>query len=80
MLAVAALGQCHAGQTPHEALEALVARDEIGLGIHLDDGARLAAGGDANQAFGGHSPGLLGRGREAFLAQPIDGRFEIAAG
>ena len=48
----------------HEVLELVVARDEVGLGIDLDERARVAADGDADQAFGGDAAGLLrGLGR-----------------
>ena len=62
----------------HQALEQIVARDEIGLGIDLDDDALLALDGSAGQTFGGDAAGLLGGLRQALLAQPVDGRFHVA--
>ena len=47
-------------------------RDEVGLGIDLDDGAAVAVGGDADQALGGDAAGLLGGRRQALGAQPVD--------
>ena len=66
------------GDLAHEALELLVAGDEIGLGIDLDEGAARALDGEADQPLGGDAAGLLGGGGKALLAQPIDGAFEIA--
>ena len=51
------------------------AGDEIGFAVDFDQHADLAAGVDVsvNQAFGGDAARLLGRGREAALAQDFDG-------
>ena len=67
------------GDRAHERLEQLVARDEIGLGIDLDDGAGGAARRDPDKPFGGDAPGLLGGGGKPLLAQPIDRGLDIAA-
>ena len=63
-----------------EALELLVAGDEIGFGIDLDQRARAVAHGDAHQTFGGGAAGLLGGLGNALLAQPVDGGFHVAVG
>ncbi len=57
-----------------EGLEVVGARDEVGLAVHLDEHADLAAQVDvgADQALAGGAAGLLRRLREAALAQ--DGR------
>ena len=61
-----------------EALEQIVAGDEIGFGIDLDDHALETADRDADQALGGNAPGFLGRLGQALLAQPIDRRLHVA--
>ena len=61
----------------HEALEQVVAGDEIGLGIDLDHDALVGGHGNADQAFGGDAPGLLRGLGQAFLAQPVDRGFEL---
>jgi len=40
-------------------LEFLVAGDEVGFRVHLDDDAGRAGGGDANEAFGGDAVRFL---------------------
>ena len=62
----------HVGDHLDEALEQIVARDEIGLGVDLDHDALGALDRDADQPFGGDAAGLLGGLRQALLAQPID--------
>ena len=64
----------------HQALEQIVARDEVGLGIDLDHDALGALDGGADQAFGGDAAGLLGGLGQALLAQPVDGGFHVAVG
>ena len=61
-----------------QSLELLVARDEVGLGIHLDHDALGARGHGADQAFGRDAAGLLRGLRQALLAQPVDRRFHVA--
>ena len=68
------------GDVAHHVLELLVAGDEVGLRVDLDDGARLALGDDADEALGGDAVRLLGGLRQALLAQPVDGRFDVALG
>ena len=67
------------GDHLHQALEQIVARDEIGFGIHLDDDALVRRQRDADQALGGDPAGLLGGLGQPLLAQPVDRGFEIAA-
>ena len=70
----------HIGDHLHQTLEQVVARDEIGLGIDLDDDAFVGAHADADQTFGRDPTGLLGGLGQALFAQPVDRGFEIAAG
>ena len=62
-----------------EALELLIAGDEVGFGIHFHQRAGALPHGDADQAFGGGAAGLLGGLGNALLAQPVDGGFHVAA-
>ncbi len=64
----------------HQSLEVVVAGDEIGFRVHFDDDAEIGLDGDADEAVGGDAAALLGRLGEALLAQPIDGRFDVACG
>jgi hypothetical protein len=66
------------GDRRNEALELVVAGDEVGLRIDLNQDALLVAGNDGDQALGGDAAGLLGSGGEALLAQPIDRLVEVA--
>jgi hypothetical protein len=61
-------------------LELLVAGDEVGLRVHLDDGGPWCPDGDADEAFGGDARRLLGGLGEALGAQPVDGGFHVATG
>ncbi len=63
----------------HQSLEVVVAGDEIGLGIDLDDDADIVLDRDADEAVGGDAPALLGGLGEALLAQPVDGGLDVAA-
>ncbi len=63
-----------------EALEVVVSRDEIGLGINLHEHALSALDDKADEAFGGDAARFLGGLGEPFLPQPVDGGFEIALG
>ena len=63
-----------------EALELLVAGDEIGLRIDFDDDALGARRDGADQAFGRDAAGLLGSLRQALLAQPILRFLHVAGG
>src|SRR3954452_20916334 len=62
----------------HKALEVLVARDKIRLGIDLDEGADRTSRRNADQPFRSDSPGFFCGGRQALLSQPVDRRFDIA--
>ena len=62
----------------NEPLKIVVARDEVGLGIDLDDHADIVLDCDADEAVGGDAPALLGRLGEALLAQPVDGGLDVA--
>ncbi len=68
----------HIGDHLHQTLEQVVAGDEIGFRIHLDDDAFVAGERNADQTFGGDAPGLLGGLGQTLFAQPIDGALEIA--
>ena len=68
------------GQEAHEALELVVAGNEIRFRVDFDDSADVALGDDADQTVGGDPARLLGSFRQALLAQPIDGGFDIARG
>ena len=64
----------------HQRLEIVVAGDEIGFGIDLDDDAEIGLHRHADEAVGGDAAALLGRLGEALLAQPVDRRFDVAVG
>src|SRR5581483_3369118 len=64
----------------HQALEEIVARDEVGLRIDLDHNALRPLYLHADQALGGNAARLLGRLGETFLAQPILRRRHVAVG
>ncbi len=64
----------------HQRLEIIVASDEVGFGIDLDDDADIVLDGDADKTFGRHPTALLGGFGQALLAQPIDRRLDIAVG
>ena len=68
------------GDRLHQALELLIAGDEIRLGIDFDHHALVVGNRDADQAFSRDSAGLLGRLGEALLAQPVDRCFHLAPG
>src|SRR5208337_2678018 len=68
----------HRHNPAHQRLEVVVAGDEIGLGIDLDDDADIILDSDPDEALGGNPPALLGRLGEALLAQPVDGRLDVA--
>ena len=62
----------------HQRLEIVVAGDEVGLGIDLDDHADIVFDRDADKALGSDAAALLGRLGEALLAQPVDRGFDVA--
>ncbi len=70
----------HRQHAAHERLEIVVAGDEVGLGIDLDDDAEIGLNGDADEALGRHAAALLGGLGEALLAQPVDGGLDVALG
>jgi len=80
VLHILAHAQREARHFADEVLEVLVPRHEVGLGIDLDHGGDLRAGGDADQPLGGDAAALLGGGGQALLAQPVDGRVHVAVG
>src|SRR5580700_5821697 len=61
----------------YKRLKQLVAGDEIGFGIDLDDGTGPGRRGDPDKALSGDAAGLLRRRSEALLAQSIERRLEI---
>src|SRR5713101_1448426 len=65
----------------HQRLELLVPRGEVGLAVHLDQHAHLAAHVDvrADGSFGGGTACLLLRGREPLLPEPVDRLLQVAA-
>src|SRR5579864_168167 len=79
-LDIVTVAQHERGHRLHETLEGLVARDEIGLAVDLEQRTDLAFGRDPDQAFGGDAPRLLGGGGQPLLAQPIDGLLQVPAG
>ena len=64
----------------HQRLEVVVAGDEVGFGIDLDNDADIVLDGDADKAFGRNAPALLGGFGQALLAQPVDRRLDVAVG
>jgi hypothetical protein len=75
--------QAGLGDRPGGVLETLVARHEVGLGVHLHHGRGRAlavvANGGGDQAFGGHAVGLLGGLGQALGAQPVGRALDVAA-
>ncbi len=72
--------KCHVGDHAHQALELIVAGDEVGLCIDLDHDALERADRDADQALSGNAAGFLGRLGEALLAKPVDRTRDVTAG
>src|SRR5215813_7070442 len=70
----------HIGDHAHKALELLVAGDKVGFRIDFDDDALEATDRNADQAFRGDAPGLLGGLGKPFLAQPVNRSFHVAVG
>ena len=71
LLDVGAGGERDVGDHLHQALEQIVAGDEVGFRIDLDHDALGALHLHADQAFGGDAAGLLGGLRQTLLAQPV---------
>ena len=80
LLDVGADVERHVGDHLDQALEQVVAGDEVGLGVDLDDDALGALDRDADQTFGGDAVGFLGGLGQALLAQPIDRGIDVARG
>jgi hypothetical protein len=80
LLDVGADVERHVGDHLDEALEQIVAGDEVGLGIDLDDHAFGALDRDADQTLRSDAIGLLGGLGQALLAQPIDRGIDVARG
>ncbi len=70
----------HREHAAHDRLEVIVAGDEVGFGIDLDNDADVVLDGDANKTFGRYASALLGGFGQALLAQPIDGGLDVAVG
>ena len=66
------------GDVADELLELLVLGDEVGFRIDLDQRALGAFDGDPDEALGGGAAGLLGGGRQALGAKPVDRGFHVA--
>ena len=79
-LDVGAVVQRDLGDHLDEALELLVAGNEIGLRVDFDHDALGARGQRADQAFRRDAAGLLGGLRQALLAQPILRGRHVAVG
>ena len=79
-LGLAAERQRHLGDVAHDLLEGLVAGDEIGLGVDLDNDCLAQAGIDADQALGRRAARLLVGLGDALLAQPVDRGLHVAVG
>ena len=63
-----------------QALELLVARNEVGLGIDFDEDTLGAVGHGCDQAFRRNAARLLRSLGEALLAQPVNRRVDVAVG
>ena len=75
---VRAGGERDVGDHLDQALEQVVAGDEVGFRIDLDHDALGALHQHADQTFGGDAAGFLRRFRETLLAQPVLRRRHIA--
>ena len=79
LLDVRARVERHVGNHLDQSLEQIVTRHEIGLGIDLNQHALVGAQRGADESFGRHSIGFLGRLGQSLLAQPIDRSLESPA-
>ena len=61
-------------------LEGVAARDEVGLGVDLDDGRLALRDGDPDQTVAGGASGLLAGDGDTLLAQPVDRGLDGAPG
>jgi hypothetical protein len=80
LLLVTAESERHLGDVAHDLLEAGIAGNEVGLGVHLDDDGLAQAGIDADEAFGSGAARLLVGLGDALLAQPVDRFLHVAVG
>ena len=68
------------GNPGRHGLEGVVPRDEVRLGVDLNQRGLFGVGGEADQAFGGDPAGFLGGLREPLGPQPIDRGLHVAVG
>ncbi|CUX21947.1 hypothetical protein AGR4B_Cc60900 [Agrobacterium tumefaciens str. CFBP 5621] len=73
-------GEGNLGDTADEVLERIVAGNEVGFGVQLDNNSLVTHGGNADQTFGSRTAGLLVGLCDALGAQPVDRRFHVAIG
>ncbi len=76
---VAVGGQGQFGDLTDEALELFVTGHEVRFRVHFDDRALGAGNGNGDEAFRSDTAGLLGGGRQAFGAQPVDRLLQVTA-
>src|ERR1700752_3815318 len=72
--------ECEPADVSNEALEFLVARHEVGLGVDLDDRADEATRCNSDETFGGNPTSFAGGRCQALFPQPVDRGLDIAAG
>src|SRR5690606_30327670 len=77
-----ALAEDEVGDLVGESGEVLVARDEVGLGVDLDDHAEglVVSRGGGDDALGGLAVGALVGDLLTLLAEDLDGGVEVAVG
>src|SRR5712691_3912245 len=80
LLQAGAVVQRRLGDELYETLEMIVARDEVGLRVDLDEDAFATLDRDPDQALGRDAAGLLRGFGEALLAQPVDRGLHVAVG
>ena len=68
----------HLGDFVGEVAEVLVAADEIGLAVDLDEHAGVVADVRGHGALGGDASGLLAGGGQALLAEDLGGLLHVA--
>ncbi len=72
--------ECGSGDGAHHLLEFLIAGDEVGLGVDLDERGLLGVGGKPDQALGRDAAGFLGGLGKPLGPQPIDRDLHVALG
>jgi hypothetical protein len=77
---MSARGQRDRRERRDGATEVDAARHEVGLAVHLDDGAALTARRNRHQPLERDTIGLLRGHRRLRVAQPLDGGVQVAAG